>query len=39
MGRNVFLYHGSDKEIDDPKCDCGSRGHLSVFIVGDRVAG
>lgn len=27
MGHNIFLYHGSDQEIDDPKCDCGSRGH------------
>lgn len=27
MGRNIFLYHGSDQEIADPKCDCSKPGH------------
>ena len=27
MGKNIYLYHGSDQDVVDPKCDHGFKGH------------
>ena len=27
MAKNIYLYHGSNQEIVEPKCDVGYKGH------------